>query len=120
LTLLGNPLAYRFAGHSFGAFTMGQANPDFYPLILESLPTAVFAVDRDGKIIFWNEGAEKITGHLRQDILGRSCSGEFLEHADANNNPLLGEAIPLIKTMREGRANSGRFSLRAQNGTLSP
>lgn len=76
----------------------------------------VFAVDRDGKIIFWNEGAEKITGHLRQDILGRSCSGEFLEHSDANNNPLLGEAIPLIKTMREGRANSGRFSLRAKNG----
>ncbi len=95
---------------------MGQVDPDFYRLILESLPTAVFAVDRDGKIIFWNEGAEKITGHLRQDVLGHSCSGEFLEHADSNNNPLLGDAMPLIKTMRDGRANGGRFSLRAKNG----
>jgi hypothetical protein len=82
LTLLGNPLAYRFAGHSFGAFTMGQANPDFYPLILESLPTAVFAVDRDGKIIFWNEGAEK-----SPDTFDRTFWGEAVA-ANSWNTPM--------------------------------
>ena len=95
---------------------MGQVNPDFYRLILESLPLAVFAADRDGKIIFWNEETEKITGYLRQDVLGHSCNDEFLEHADSNNNPLLGNAIPLIKSVREGRGDRGRFSVRAKSG----
>ncbi len=95
---------------------MGQVDPEFYRLILESLPFAVFAADCDGKIIFWNEGAEKITGYLRQDVLGHSCKGAFLEHADSNNNPLVGDAIPLVQAMQENRGGSGRFSVRVKNG----
>ena len=95
---------------------MGQIDPDFYRLILESLPLAVIAADRDGKILFWNEGAEKITGYLRQDVLGRSCKGEILEHLDSNNNPLVGDAIPLVQAMRENRMGIGRFSVRVRNG----
>jgi len=26
-------------------------------------------VDREGKVILWNDGAERVTGYLRQDVL---------------------------------------------------
>jgi len=32
--------------------------------ILESLPTCVCVVDIQKKILFWSDGAERITGHL--------------------------------------------------------
>ena len=51
---------------------------NFYRFILDSLPNGICAVDRTGKILFWNEGAERVTGHLRQDVLGPRNDGEFL------------------------------------------
>ncbi len=95
---------------------MGQIDPNFYRWILESLPVAVFAVDREGKILFWNEGAERITGHLRQDALGRNCKDGFMEHADATNNPLEGDSIPLMETLREGHTQNTRASVRTKSG----
>lgn len=36
--------------------------------------------------------AERVTGHLRLDILGRRCDREFLEHSNDENNLLLGKS----------------------------
>jgi PAS domain-containing protein len=36
--------------------------------ILESLLTGVCGVDMQKKILFWSDGAERITGHLRSCI----------------------------------------------------
>ncbi len=71
--------------------------------VLECLPTGVFAVDREGKINFWNAGAERITGYLKQEVLGRVCSDGFLEHSEGENNTLTGNAAPVLATLREGR-----------------
>ena len=95
---------------------MTQLDPIFYRFILDSLPSGLYAVDRTGKVIFWNEGAEHATGHLRQDVLGHRCDGEFLEHADSENNLLLGDAIPAMAAMRGGQAKHSGISLRAKNG----
>ena len=43
---------------------------ELYRMVLDSLPAAVCAVDRGGKVILWNEVAERVTGYLRQDVLG--------------------------------------------------
>jgi len=45
-------------------------NPEVFPSILETLPTRVYLVDRNRKILFWNGGAENVTGYLRQDVVG--------------------------------------------------
>ena len=44
-------------------------NPEIFRQVLEELPTGVYLVGRDGKILFWNYGAERITRHLRQDVV---------------------------------------------------
>ncbi|HKV60269.1 MAG TPA: PAS domain-containing protein [Candidatus Acidoferrum sp.] len=44
--------------------------------ILESLLTGVCVVDMQKKIVLWSDGAEHITGHLRHEVIGRSCVGK--------------------------------------------
>jgi diguanylate cyclase (GGDEF)-like protein/PAS domain S-box-containing protein len=89
-------------------------------LLLEALPFGVYAVNRDGKVILWSEGAEQLTGYLRQDVVGRSCQESLLSHCDSENNPLEGTAIPLLATLHEGRGASGEVSLHVKNGHLLP
>jgi hypothetical protein len=48
----------------------------------------VFALDREGKVTFWNTGAHH--GYLKQEVLGRLCSEGFLEHSEDENNALAG------------------------------
>jgi PAS domain-containing protein len=82
---------------------MSLPQGELYRLILENLPVGVYMVDREGKILFWNVGMERITGYLRQDVMGHHCEDGFLEHTDAENNPLAGASVPLLETIREGR-----------------
>jgi len=32
------------------------------------------------KIVFWSDGAERITGHLRHEVIGRSSVGKAVPH----------------------------------------
>ena len=89
---------------------------EIYRSVLDSLPVAVCAVNRDGKVILWNEGAERVTGYLRQDVLGRKCTDAFLEHADTQNNPMEGSETPLLETMRDARCLTLQASLRRKSG----
>lgn len=91
-------------------------NEGIYRWVLEMLPIAVCAVNRDGKVILWNEGAERVTGYLRQDVLGHPCTDKFLEHTDPNDNALTENIHPLVETMREGKCLALRASLRKRSG----
>jgi hypothetical protein len=59
---------------------------------------------------------ERVTGYLRQDVLGRLCTEAFLEHADMDNNPLQGNALPLLETLQDGKCLTVRASLRKKSG----
>lgn len=63
------------------------ADPEIYREVIEHLPTAVYFVDADEKIRFWNEGAEKITGYLRQDVVGHFCRENILSPRAAQDSP---------------------------------
>jgi diguanylate cyclase (GGDEF)-like protein/PAS domain S-box-containing protein len=48
-------------------------------LVLDQLPFGVYLVNPEGKITLWNDGAERLTGHLRQDVLGRLEEAALLQ-----------------------------------------
>ena len=75
----------------------GLGSQELYRMVLDSLPVAVCAVDREGKVILWNDGAERVTGYLRQDVLGHLCTDAFLEHADTDNNPMEGRTSSAVR-----------------------
>jgi PAS domain S-box-containing protein len=56
--------------------------------IINFLPDAMFVIDRDGKVIAWNNAIEMMTGVSAEDILGK---GDF-EYA----NPFYGERRPIL------------------------
>jgi PAS domain S-box-containing protein len=39
--------------------------------ITEATPDGIVAADSSGKVIYWNSGAEKITGYARREVLGK-------------------------------------------------
>jgi diguanylate cyclase (GGDEF)-like protein/PAS domain S-box-containing protein len=96
------------------------ADPEIFRTVLESLQIGVYLVDRDRRIMFWNDGAQKITGYLRQDVLGRFCRDNILVHCDENNSLLCGAACPLAEVMRDGLPREAEVYLRHREGHRVP
>ncbi|MCF6265756.1 MAG: PAS domain S-box protein [Desulfuromusa sp.] len=47
-----------------------------YPIetLLQTIPTGLFLVDTDKKIVYWNAEAERITGYSVEEAIGQHCS----------------------------------------------
>jgi PAS domain S-box-containing protein len=55
-----------------------RRSEETYRLLVESLPEyAIFLMDREGRIISWNKGAERVLGYSESEILGRSVVETF-------------------------------------------
>ncbi|MGA3094875.1 MAG: diguanylate cyclase [Bryobacteraceae bacterium] len=98
----------------------GELDTSVYKTILEDLPSGVYGVNLDGRIRFWNGWAERISGYLRQEVIGRACSENLLMHCDADNNLLCGSACHLQQTMRDGRMREADLFLRHKDGQRVP
>jgi PAS domain S-box-containing protein len=97
-----------------------RLSQEIYKTVLESLPTGVYLVNRDRKILFWNRGAEELTGYLRQEVLGRSCRDDMLMHCDENQVCLCGMGCPLQETMHDGQPRTAEIFLLHKGGHRVP
>lgn len=80
------------------------ADETLYEDILDSLSDGVFFVDAERKITFWNAGAERITGYLRDEALGKPCSTEILCHLNENGGALCtADFCPAEASIQSGR-----------------
>jgi diguanylate cyclase (GGDEF)-like protein/PAS domain S-box-containing protein len=95
-------------------------DPEVYRSLLESMPNGVYLVDRDRRILLWNDAAEKISGFLRQEVVGRCCRDDLLVHCDEHNTILCGEACPLWETMSDGKPRVADVFLRHKSGQRVP
>ena len=91
-------------------------DPYIYHDVLESLQLGIYIVDRDQRIVFWNEGAEKMTGYLRQDVMGCYCRAESAAHSEAQRTVLADASETLVVALRDGRPGMGEVSLRHKSG----
>ncbi len=97
-----------------------QIDPEMYRSILDSVPQGLYVVDRERRIVLWNVAAEKITGYVRHEVIGRNCSDNLLMHCDEQSNVLCGNACPLLHTMHDGRPRETQVYLRHKNGERVP
>ena len=88
--------------------------------LLEGLPSAVYVVDLDRRIVLWNSGAERITGYLREEVVGRLCRDDVLVHRDENMQLLCGSRCPLSDTMRDGKTRETQVFLLHRRGHRVP
>jgi diguanylate cyclase (GGDEF)-like protein/PAS domain S-box-containing protein len=75
----------------------------FYEEILNSLQDGVYYLDRDRIVTYWNRGAEKITGYAADQVIGKSCSNNILNHVNDQGVVLCNDHCPMAATMQDGK-----------------
>ncbi len=75
--------------------------------IMDCLNDGVYVCDRDRRIVYWSKSAERITGWKSEDVLGRACLEDILNHVDKDGHLLCGEEYcPLHRAMVTGVTTS--------------
>jgi PAS domain S-box-containing protein len=78
-------------------------------LILESATDyAIFSMDRDGRVITWNSGAERLLGYTEEEILGRDARIIFTPE----DCELKAPEHEMSTALAEGRATNERWHVR--------
>ncbi len=88
--------------------------------ILESLPVGLCVVDMQRNIVYWSDGAERITGHLRHEAIGHSCIGEALLHCDHPGCEYCGEECPLSQAIKTAQPSEAISFLHHKAGHTVP
>ena len=91
-------------------------DPEILRAILESMHTAVYFVGRDQRIQFWNRGAERITGYLRQDVVGHFCKDFFPAQKDEDATGVCEIGGALSEVLRDGRPTCSDVTIRHREG----
>jgi diguanylate cyclase (GGDEF)-like protein/PAS domain S-box-containing protein len=94
-------------------------NPD-YKMILDSIADGVYFVDRDRRITFWNKGAERISGFSPEEVIGRFCHDNLLNHVNDSGEQLCFTTCPLAETMEDGKNRSCEVFLHHIDGHRVP
>lgn len=93
---------------------------EIYRSILESLPIGVCVLDTQKRIVLWSHGAERITGHLRHDVIGHSCIAEPLLHCDQPGCEFCSEDCPVARAMKTSQGAQGIGFLHHRAGHETP
>ncbi|HRT69490.1 MAG TPA: sensor domain-containing diguanylate cyclase [Bacilli bacterium] len=88
--------------------------------IIPYLYEGVYVVDQKRKIIFWNEGSERITGYSQAEITNSFCHNNILQHVDDNGKQLCLDGCPLHKTLQDGLIREARVFLKHKDGYRIP
>jgi diguanylate cyclase (GGDEF)-like protein/PAS domain S-box-containing protein len=92
----------------------------FYREILDQMSDGVYFVDRNRRILFWSEGASRLTGYSSEEVLGRRCQDEILRHVDYSGKRLCHDGCPLSACIRDGEAREMRIFLHHKSGHRLP
>jgi diguanylate cyclase (GGDEF)-like protein/PAS domain S-box-containing protein len=79
-----------------------EATVQFYQSLLDNLYDGVYFMDRNRQIIYWNKGAERITGFLAPEVVGTRCWDNVLMHTDMEGKQLCLEVCPAVESMDKG------------------
>ena len=89
-------------------------------LVLDSLFDGVYIVDRDRRILFWNRGAEKMTGYATTEVMDRRCSDDILNHIDAEGRLLCKGRCPLMQSINTGQTVRAKVYPLCKDGRRFP
>jgi PAS domain S-box-containing protein/diguanylate cyclase (GGDEF)-like protein len=97
-----------------------RLNKKFFRILLNQLSDGVFFVDRDRTILYWNLGAERISGCLAKEMIGKKCSEDLLNHIDAQGMKLCEGNCPMLQTLSDGREREAELYLQHRDGHRVP
>ncbi len=92
----------------------------FYKDLLDHMSDGVYFVDQDRRILYWNEGAHRLTGYTAEELLGRQCQDDILCHIDSVGKRLCQEGCPLTASVEDGGVHEANLFLRHKQGRRVP
>jgi len=94
-----------------------KINQHFREALLETVPCAVFMVDQNHQVIYWNRSAEEITGYNESEIVGATCDKLRLNIC-ANQDPEIRKTFcPLLSG---GNSGEVECEMRRKDGSIVP
>lgn len=88
--------------------------------LLEAMSEAVYVVNPDREIMYWNGAAEKLTGFHAEEVLGHRCRDGILNHVDGQGRPLCATRCPLAGTLLDGRQRDATVWAHHRDGHRLP
>ena len=95
-------------------------NDKFYKEILNSLQDGIYYLDRDRVITYWNRGAEQISGYSADQVIGKSCHDNLLNHVTDKGLELCKDHCPMAATMLDGKPRKAYLYLHHADGHRVP
>lgn len=87
---------------------------------LGQLFEGVYLVDKDRKILYWNQSAETITGYSAKEVINKSCYDNILMHVDVGGKELCLNGCPLQASVEDGQIHTVSVFLRHKQGHRVP
>ncbi|MEI9974569.1 MAG: PAS domain-containing protein [Ignavibacteriota bacterium] len=97
-----------------------ELSHDAYRAALEALPTGVYLVDHERRILLWSRGAEELTGYRAAEVVGRCYRDDLLIHGDESARGLDGGDDGLQQTMHDGVPRTADMFLLHKDGYRVP
>jgi diguanylate cyclase (GGDEF)-like protein/PAS domain S-box-containing protein len=91
-----------------------------YRDLLDNLADGVYFTNCEGRITYWNRGAERLSGFSAAEVLGRFCRDNILIHVDCKGLSLCVSECPLRKTILDGEAREEDAYLHHKSGSRRP
>jgi len=92
-------------------------NRFFQEAVIQAVPCAVFVVDTNEHIIFWNKPAEELTGYTASEMVGGACSTLRMNVCSADNAAKSADFCPLKSPGRKGEVEC---EINRKDGTTLP
>lgn len=88
-----------------------------YHRVLDNIADGIYFVTNDRKIVFWNKGAENITGYSSAEAVGRACYDDFLNHEDEKGHALCDSGCPIMVITETKKPLQRNLFLRKKDGS---
>mgnify|MGYP005850715901 CR=1 FL=1 len=100
--------------------SLAGGSPGIFRTLLDHVYDGVYFTDTTRRILYWNRGAEAITGYRADEVIGKACFDNLLVHVDGEGNNLCRGVCPLARTMQDGVSRVDRVFLKHRNGHRVP
>jgi len=88
--------------------------------LLDYVGDGVCLLDLNNQVLYWNQGAEQITGYLAHEVSGRHCSDDLALCHDSGGTALCDTNCPLARVKDDGKPRECLLYIRHRQGHRIP
>lgn len=99
---------------------MAKMEKILFEELIDNINDGLYFLDSERNITLWNQGAERITGYKKNNVLGKKCSDNILVPVDQWGTRLCDDMCPALKTLNDGKIHEAKAYFRHKEGYRIP